>query len=78
MKLSARLAKLEATARPAGGFVVTYALGEAPADALSRARAAGMTGDVLLVPEVLTPEQWEPLARAQQQALMMPLDTLKI
>lgn len=66
MKLSARLAKLESSIRPAGGLVVTYALGEAPEDALSRARAAGVTGGVLLVGEVLPPKIWEPLAREQQ------------
>lgn len=45
--------------------VVTYALSEASADALRRARAAGRTGGVLLVPEVLPLEIWGPLALAQ-------------
>lgn len=44
---------------------MTYALGEAPEDAMTRARAAG----VLLVPEVLLPELWKRLALAQQSTL---------
>lgn len=44
MKLSARLARMEATIRPVGGLSVTYELGEEPADARSRARGAGVSG----------------------------------
>ncbi len=69
MKLSARLALLESTARPAGGGVVTYAWDEAPEDALCRAYAAGRTGGVLLAPQAMTVEQWESLAASSMAVI---------
>jgi hypothetical protein len=43
--------------RPTGG-VVTFGCNETPEEALERARREGITGPVLLVPEVMTYEEW--------------------
>lgn len=69
--LAARLTRLEAAAHQRGSpCAVTYALCEAPADAIRRAAAAGASGGVLLVCELLSPEVWLPLAREHQAALV--------
>lgn len=69
--LAARLKRLEAAAHQRGSpCAVTYAVGEAPADALRRADAAGASGGALLVCELLSAEAWLPLAREQQAALV--------
>jgi hypothetical protein len=71
VNLSARLKRLEAAAHERGSpCAVTYRLGETPADALRRACAAGASGGALLVCELLSPEEWLPLAREQQAALV--------
>lgn len=58
--LKTRLQALErgrTAGRPTGG-VVTYGPNETPDEALERARREGVTGPVLLVPEVMTYEEW--------------------
>ena len=64
-----RLDGLEAACSSDAGrcFVLTYALGETPDDALRRAPGPG---GYLVVGEVLLPEVWDPLAREQQAALV--------
>lgn len=59
-RLKSRLLTLErchAAARPTCG-VVTFGKNETPEEALERAQRNGMTGSVLLVPEVMTEEEW--------------------
>ncbi len=58
--LKTRLLALErgrAGGRPTGG-VVTFGRNETPDEALERARGEGVTGPVLLVPSVMTYEEW--------------------
>lgn len=59
-RLKKRLLALEqghTTERKIGG-VVTYGRNETQDEALERARSEGITGAVLLVPEVMTYEEW--------------------
>ncbi len=58
--LKARLRALEQgkVAQASTGGVVTFRHDETQEQALERARRAGVTGPVLLVPEVMTYEQW--------------------
>lgn len=59
-RLKSRLLTLErchAAARPTCG-VVTFGRNETPEEALERAQREGMTGAILLVPEVMTEEEW--------------------
>ncbi len=58
--LKTRLMALErgrTAGRPTGG-VVTFGRSETRGEGLERARAEGVTGPVLLVPEVMTFEEW--------------------
>lgn len=58
--LKTRLMALErgrTTGRRAGG-VVTFGRNETPDEALERARREGVTGPVLLVPKVMSYEEW--------------------
>ncbi len=58
--LKTRLMALESrrtASRPTGG-VVTFGRNETPDEALERARREGVTGPVLLVPEVMSYEEW--------------------
>ncbi len=52
------LERCQAADRPLGG-VVTFGRNETPEQALERARHEGVTGTVLLVPEMMPPEEWE-------------------
>ena len=66
--LKARLKALE-QGRSAQGSdvgVVTYGRDETQEQALERARRAGVTGPVLLVPEVMSYEEWT--AMMEQEA----------
>jgi hypothetical protein len=58
--LKTRLQALERerTAGKQTGGVVTYGPNETQDEALERARLEGITGPVLLVPEVMTYEEW--------------------
>lgn len=65
--LKTRLLALErgrTTGRPTGG-VVTFGRNETPDEALERARAEGVTGAVLLVPEVMTFEEWAEMMKTE-------------
>jgi hypothetical protein len=66
-----RVKALERALASRGGcHVISYGVNETPPDALARARAAGLKGGFLLLPEVMTPEYWIPIAREQQAELL--------
>ena len=58
--LKKRLAALEQGSPQAQKFsgVVTYGRNETQEQAIERARRDGMTGSILIVPEVMTFEEW--------------------
>jgi len=65
--LKTRLMALEhgrTAGRPTGG-VVTFGRNETPDEALERARGEGVTGPVLLVPEVMTYEEWAEMMESE-------------
>jgi hypothetical protein len=65
--LKTRLLALErgrAGGQPTGG-VVTFGRNETPDEALERARGEGVTGPVLLVPEVMTYEEWAEMMKRE-------------
>lgn|GEM_PF-1440465 len=64
-KLKMRLLALErgqAGGQPTCG-VVRFGLHETPDEAIERARLAGMTGAILVVPETMTEEDWEAMMK---------------
>lgn len=72
--LRARLQALEANSRQDVGMVggvVTYGRHETPEEAVARAIQAGRRGNFLVVPEVMSVEEWEAMMAehiAQQQS----------
>jgi len=65
-RLKTRLIALERdhTAVRLTSGVVTFGRNETPDAALERAKREGMTGAVLLVPEVMTQEEWEAMMKS--------------
>lgn len=64
-KLEIRLQTLErgrTGGRPTCG-VVRFGRHETADDAIERARLAGMTGSILVVPETMTEEEWEAMMK---------------
>ena len=47
------------------GCVVTFGRNETPDEALERARREGLTGPVLLVPEVMTDVEWTEMMKRE-------------
>ncbi|BEP49986.1 hypothetical protein LJR260_003683 [Variovorax paradoxus] len=65
---AAMLRRLAALEQVQGCAVVRYDGDEAPVVAMQRAAAAGLSGGVLLVGEVLRPEVWAAQARVHFEA----------